>query len=223
MAKDARLHIAPGIDMKVFLPCGNTSLGETAIIPEVNEEHGLGGPKIGQPFPRPIPLFRSHHQGKVGVSSDGNVMKVPEKNASPLYQKIDEGIARQDLVISGSLRRGDGKKDPGLFELLHHPQDSVELAVSPSRIGFFSKPLEADRGRDVSKSHKSTDHLLVDQCTVSIDLEHHIFMLFEEVEEILPQEGFSPRHHDQMDTHLFTFRHESIQNLIRKILLGIDA
>jgi hypothetical protein len=37
MAKDARLYISLGIDMKVFPPRGDASLRETAIVPEVNE------------------------------------------------------------------------------------------------------------------------------------------------------------------------------------------
>jgi hypothetical protein len=99
MAKDAWFHISLRIDMKVFPPCSNASLGQTAIVPKVNEEHGFRGPKIGEPFPRPASLFRGHHEREIGVPSDGDIMEGPEKNASFLHQKIDKSITRQDIMI----------------------------------------------------------------------------------------------------------------------------
>jgi hypothetical protein len=207
MAKDARLHIPAGIDMKVLPPRCNAALSETAIVPEVDEEHRFGGPKIGEPFPHPAPLFWSRHEGKIRFSSDGNVMEVPEKNTSLLHQEIDEDIARQDVTILGSLRRGDSKKDPSLLEPIHHLHDSIELTLASSSVGFFSEPFEADRRSDISKGYKLIDHFFIDQCGIGIDLEQHIFMLFEEVEKIFPQKGLPARDQDQVDAHFFTFFH----------------
>jgi hypothetical protein len=222
MAKDAGLHISSGIDMKVFPPRCNASLSETPVIPEVNKEQGFGSPKIGEPFPHPAPLLRCRHEGEIRLSSDRNVMEVPEKNASLLHQKIDKGIAHQDIRILGSLRGGDGKKDPSFSEPIHHLHDSIKQTLAPSSIGFFSEPFEANRWSDISQSYESVDHLLIDQCGIGIDLEHHISMLFEDVEKILSQKGFPPRHQNQVDTHLFTFPHQPVQHLIGKLLWRID-
>jgi len=86
-------------------------------------------------------------------------MEVPVKNASLLYEKIDKGIARQDIMISGSLCRGDSKKDPSLSESVHYLHNSIELTLAPSSVGFFPQPFEADRWSDISQGDESIDHL----------------------------------------------------------------
>ena len=193
--------------MKVLPPRRNTSLSQTTIIPEINKEHGLGSPKVGEPLPHPIPLLRSRHQGKIGLSPNGNVMKVPEKETPLLHQKIDKGIARQNIRILGSLCRRDSKEDPGLFEPIHHLHHSTKHTPASSRIGLFSEPLEADRWNHIAQYHKLIDHLFIDQGRIGIDLKHHIPMLFEKVKKVFPQKWLSPRHQNQMDAHLFTFSH----------------
>jgi hypothetical protein len=97
MAKDAGLHIATGIDMEVFSPSGNASFGEAPVIPEVHHEERLRRPEIGKPFPYPGPLFRGGHQAEVCIATNGDIMEVPEENASLLHKKIDKGITSNGL------------------------------------------------------------------------------------------------------------------------------
>src|SRR5512136_2882094 len=132
MAKDTGFHISSGIDMKVFPPRCNASLSETPVIPKVDKEHGFGGPKIGKPFSHPTSLLWSRHEGEIRFPSDGNVVEVPLKDASLLHQKINKGIAGEDICVLGGLGGGDSKKDPGLSESIHHLHDLIELAPASS-------------------------------------------------------------------------------------------
>jgi len=221
MAEDARLHISTGIDMKVFPPPCNASLSETSIIPEVDKEHRFGGPKIGEPFPHPVPLLRSCHEGKIGLSTDGDVVEVPEEDTSLFNQKINEFIAGEDISVLRGLGGRDREEDSCPFQPVHHLCDVIELALSPSPVCLFPEPFEADRGNDISKLNKPFHHPLVNQGAISINLENGIRVLLEEVKEVFSQEGFSTCYQHQMDAHLLALPYHTIDHFERKVLLGI--
>ena len=88
MGVNTGLDIAVGIDMKIFSSRSNAPLGEAAIVPEVNKEHGFGGPKIVEPLPHQVSLFCSGHEAEIWFSPNRNVMEIPEEDASFLHQKV---------------------------------------------------------------------------------------------------------------------------------------
>ena len=146
-------------------------------------------------------------------------MKIPEKDASLLYQEVDEGVAGEDLRILGGLRGGDGKKEARLLQPTHHLDDPVKMAFPSPGIRFFSQSLEADGKGNISEGHKSLDHLLIDQGRIRIDLKKRIRVGLKEVEEILSDKRLPSGHHDQMDSDLFALFHQPIEHLVRKFSL----
>jgi len=130
--------------VKVFSPRRNAPLGEAPVIPEIDKEHGLGGPEIFQPFPRPVSLFRSCHEAEVRAPSDGDIVKIPEENTPLLDEEVDKGIASEDVGVSGRLRGGNREEETRLLQPAHHPDDPVKMALSPPGIGFLPQALEAD-------------------------------------------------------------------------------
>ncbi len=111
------------------------------IVPEIDEEHGLCGPKIPQPLPHMIPLPRRGHHGNVGIPPNRNVIEVPHEDTSLFHQKIDELVAGQHIGVKPRLGGGNGEKQTRIPQKIHHPNIPCEPALSPSRIGMFLEPL----------------------------------------------------------------------------------
>jgi len=113
MAAHTGFNIPSCIDVKVFSPSCDTTPGQTTIIPEVDKKHGFGRPKIRKALPDLLSLLWSGHQTEIRILSNGNVMKIPEEDASLLNQKVDESLAAQYLCIFRGLSGRDSEEETG--------------------------------------------------------------------------------------------------------------
>src|SRR3990172_6745777 len=206
--------------MKIPSPSGDAPLGETPIIPEVHHEDRFVGPEISKPFPYTVPLFRSGHEADVRITTNGDIMKIPEENASLLHEKIDERIACNGIRIPVGLGGRDGEEDACFFEPAHHTNDPVEIALSSSGIGLLPEAFEADRRNDIAQGDESLDHLFIDQGAIGINLKSGILMLLEEIEEVPSQKRLSAGDDHQVDAHFLAFPNQAIHHLKRELFFG---
>jgi len=94
---------------------------------------------------------------KVQASSNGNIMKIPEKDASLLYQEVDEGVAGEDLRILEVCVVETAKKRPASFQPTHHLDDPVKMAFpSPASVSSLSPRAEWQGQRLPRATNRST-------------------------------------------------------------------